>query len=250
MKALSCLLVGCCILAICSHTDAQISNLVVNGSSTNFTMTSGDSIRWEYNIPIGATASGELWYDVNQNGIIDPGIDKARFLFMQTDGDTTENGGPPDLDGAVDGHVIFYQRVGIAPGKYVFRLTHNSVSQQVTGTATALSSPAHTISGTVTPPAGKSPQYIFVQAKRNENGGLDFWDAVTDVSGNFAIKMDADTVGNPWRIRLSDNYNPFPPTVVSPEEISLTITGDHSGNNFVFLQAAIAVSSSTETMVV
>lgn len=226
------------------QTNAQVTNLTVNRSSSNFTATSGDTIRWEYNIPVGATANVEIWYNVNQNGSIDSGTDIALFIFTQTDGNTLGDV-PPDLDGSVNGHILFFQRVGIAPGKYVFRFTHNAVSQSVSGTVLTLPSPAHTISGTVTPPAGKSAQYIFIELRRNESfGDPNFWDGVTDVNGAYSIKMNADTAGNPWRIRPLSN--PFPPTVITPEEISLTITGNHTGNNFALLQAAAQVAGSVK----
>ena len=220
---------------------SQVTNLTVNGLSSNFIVTTGDTVRWEYNLPVGATATGELWYDVNQNGTIEPGTDVARFIFTQTDGDTNGNGGPSDMDGAVDGHVLFFQRLGLAPGMYVFKVTQNNVGMTVAGTVQALSSPAHTISGTVTPPPARSARYINMEVRRSESAGSpNFWDAVTDSTGNYAIQMNADTAGNPWRIRIDNN--PYPPNVISPDEISLTITGNHAGNNFVFLQASAQVA--------
>ncbi|HYQ87978.1 MAG TPA: T9SS type A sorting domain-containing protein [Bacteroidota bacterium] len=218
----------------------QVTNLKVNGVTSSFSMTSGDTVRWTYDLPVGATAFGELWYDVNGNGAIDPGTDVARFLFTQTDGDTNGNGGPPDLDGLVNGHVLFYQRVGLSPGKYVFRVTENSVGQSVAGTILALSSPAHTISGTVTPPAGKSAQYINVVVNRSgQFGDPNFWDAFTNVSGNYSIQMTADTAGNPWSVRIE--VNPYPPAAISPQDSLITITGNHSGYNFTMVAAAAQV---------
>ncbi len=223
---------------------AQISNLVVNGSSTSFTMTTGDTIHWEYDIsPAGATVNGELWYDVDGNGVIDPATDKPRFVFTQTDGNSSGNGGPPDMDGTVNGHVVFMQHVGLAPGKYVFKLSYNGTSHIVTGNCLALASPAHTISGKVTPPAGKSAQYIFVEVRRSGNYDPNFWDAVTDINGDYTIGMSSDTAGNPWSVILADQYNPFPPSLVSPSEIQLTISASsYTGNDFTFTQAAAQVA--------
>ncbi|MBI1804997.1 MAG: T9SS type A sorting domain-containing protein [Ignavibacteriae bacterium] len=224
---------------VISH--AQITNLMVNGSSTSFAITSGDKIGWVYNIPNGATANGELWYDVNGNGIIEPDTDVARFIFTQTDGDTNGNGGPPDMDGTANGQVTFSQALGFAPGKYIFKLTHNAVSQSVTGTCLALGSPAHTISGTVTPPAGKSAQHIFVTVQRSEHAGNpNFWDAITDGTGLYTIELNSDTAGNPWNVRIENN--PYPPNIITPNGIDLTITGNHTNNNFSFLAAAAQVA--------
>lgn len=219
---------------------AQISNFLLNGSSTTFTMTTGDTIQWTCNIPTGATVNGELWYDVNQNGTVEQATDLIYYIFTQTDGDTSRSGGPPDLDGAVDGHLFFMSAVGLAPGKYIFKLTNNATTVTVTGTVNPMASPAHTISGHVTPPPGKSAQYILVNLQRGGQGSNTFWDGTTDASGNYSIGMNTDTSGNPWRLRIDNN--PFPPAVVTPEETMLTITGNHSGYDFTFLVAAAQVA--------
>ena len=206
-------------------------------------MASGGTITWSYDVPNGATATGHIWYDVNQNGVIDPLIDATRFVFTLTAGDTNGNGGPPDNDGVANGQVSFSTTVGFAPGKYIMEFTHNSVSVSIVGTVTPLASPSHLISGTVTPPEGKSPKNIFVtlDVRSDSGGGNDkFWDGITDSAGNYTIQMDADTAGNPWRIRLESN--PYPPDIVTPEEIQITITGNHGGNDFSFLQAASQVT--------
>src|ERR1700690_2710879 len=98
---------------------AQVTNLTVDHVSSAFTMASGDTVQWSYDIPTpGGSATGEIWYDVNGNGIIEPGIDVAKFLFYQTDGDTNGNAGPPDMDGLANGHLVYHQRTGVAPGHY------------------------------------------------------------------------------------------------------------------------------------
>src|ERR1041385_191989 len=228
------------VIFVCCVANAQITNLAVRGFSSNFTMTSGDTVSWSYNIPTGATSVCELWYDVNGNGAIELGTDLNRFTFTQTDGNSNGNGGPPDMDGSANGQVVFAERVGYAPGKYIFKVTNNSVSQVITGTVSALSSPVHTISGHVTPPSGKSAQNIFVNLHRSGQYEPNFWDGVTDASGNYSIGISADTAGNPWSVRME--VNPYPPAIISPQEISLTITGNHSGNNFTLLQPAAQVA--------
>lgn len=233
------LIVGA-LLFVSTITHAQVTNLIINGSSGSFSFTSGDAISWSFDIPSGATVDGEYWYDVNQNGTIEPDTDVARFIFTQTDGDTNGNGGPPDMDGLVNGHVVFMQPVGLAPGKYVGKFTHNASSLERAGTVLALASPAHVISGHVTPPSGRSAQYIIVEVHRNESAGQpNSWDAFTDASGNYSIEMNADTAGNPWRVRIETN--PYPPSIISPQEIDLIITDNHFGNNFVFVTAAAQV---------
>ncbi len=232
-------------LCTCYVATAQITNLTVNGATTTFSITSGDTIRWQYNInPVGATVNGELWYNVNQNGVIDTAVDKQFLAFRQTDGDTNGNGGPPDMDGLANGHVLFYQPIGFAPGKYIFKLSYNSDVHIVTGTMLPLLSPSHTISGTVTPPLSMDPRYIFVQVKANTHGNSDkSWDAITDSAGNFTIAMSADTSGNPWDVRFADQYNPFPPSIPNPSDYSITISApSYGGMNFGFLVAAAQVA--------
>jgi hypothetical protein len=240
MKSIYGLLVALVVVCI-SNGEAQVTNLIVNSSSSNFTFVSGDAVSWSYNLPTGATASCEFWFDANQNGTIDPATDVVRFTFTQTDGDPNGNGGPPDMDGSANGSISFSQPVGFGPGKYLFKVTHNGTGLTISGTVTALASPAHLISGHITPPAGKSPQYINVEVHRNDQfGNPNFWDTYTDVNGDYTIQMNADTLGNPWQIRMETN--PFPPSIISPDQIELTITGNHSGNNFTFIQAAAQVS--------
>jgi hypothetical protein len=52
--------------------------------------------------------------------------------------------------------------------------------------------------------------------------------------------MNADTAGNPWDVRIE--VNPYPPASISPQDIQLVVTGDHSGNDFTFTAAAAQVS--------
>src|ERR1041385_3088437 len=247
MKAFLFLVVCTAAAGVLFPVSAQVTNLKVRGVSSNFTMTSGDTIMWEYNIPTaGGTVFGEIWYDVNGNGTIEPGTDVAKFLFTQTDGNMHGNGGPPDLDGAADGHLLFYQPVGVAAGKYVLRFTFNSQSASEAGTVSALASPAHLISGHVTPPSGKSAQNINVVVQRNSQGNENnFWDAYTDASGNYSIQMNSDTAANPWNVRIENN--PSPPASITPQGIDVNIiSGDYPGNNFVLLAAAAQVDGTVQ----
>ncbi|MHB8579407.1 MAG: hypothetical protein ACYDA4_06050 [Ignavibacteriaceae bacterium] len=185
---------------------------MVNGSFSNFTVTSGDPISWSYNVPSGATTIGEIWYDINGNGNIDAG-DTYWQSFGQTDGDPIGANGPTDMDETA-GAVGFSQPVGLAPGKYIMKFSTNNQSVSIAGTVYPLSSPAHTISGSVIPPTGKSAANIFVEMKRSGKHQPNVWDAVTDANGNFSIEMNSDTVGNQWHVYLVSN--PFPPNRIVP----------------------------------
>ena len=88
----------------------QISNLLVNQSSTHFSMVSGSEISWSYDLPTGDTAIVEIWLDVNSNGVIEPATDVLWQSFYQIDG----GGGQmtPDQDGLANGHIMFRKKWG------------------------------------------------------------------------------------------------------------------------------------------
>ena len=216
---------------------AQVTNLVVNDSTQHFVMTSGDTISWSYNIPTGDTALAEIWYDLNHNGKIDSSTDVLFQSFMQVDGNTQGNNGPPDMDGQVNGKVTMQMPVGVAPGNYIFRFSNKNIGESVEGTVKPLKNPAYTITGKIIVPPGKSAANIFVELNRDGQYMPNFWDAVTDSNGNYTIEMNSDTAGNPWRLDFI-NYS-FPSAVISPKSYSLTIKGDTSNLDFsVSLPAA------------
>jgi hypothetical protein len=227
--------------------NAQITNFTVNGDTADGqSFVTGSVVTWQYNLPTGTSAECQLWYDINQNGAIDTAIDYNYFTFTQTDGDTNGHGGPPDQDGLVNGHILFSQSIGLAPGKYVFEVSQNSSVVIRKFTVTALASPVHTISGTVTPPAGKSALNVLIDLKQNSQGNDNskFWDTFTDVNGHFTVGMDADTAGNPWQLRIGqNNTNPYPPYIGVPGEYDITVANAaYTGYNFTFEAAAAQVA--------
>jgi hypothetical protein len=216
-----------------------VTNLVVNGVGANFTMTSGDPITWSYNIPVGSSSTVEIWLDININGVVDAGSDIILFTFTQTDGDTVGNGGPSDMDGLVNGAVVFSQKVGLAPQHYIMRVTNNGSSASIAGLISPLVSPAFRISGHVTPPAGKSAQYVLIEANRSNRTEPSFWDGLTDASGNYTIQMGPDTAGNPWRVSVQ---NPYPLSIPIPAETLVVVNGNITGINFGFSSSAAQVA--------
>lgn len=226
-----------------TSANAQITNLLVNGSDTHFAMESGGLIEWSYNLPVGDRADLEIWIDVNANKIID-GQDFLWQAFYQIDGQSGFEG-PPDMDGLVNGQISFGMPVGLAPSEYIMLFKNNGGTVGITGTVTPLSSPVFTINGTITPPSGKSAQYLAVSIENSSDDQGKFWNAITDASGNFSIKMDGDTTGNPWRIRI-DNAQNFSPAIQSPERIYLTLDAgvktEYNDNNFTFIDAAAEIN--------
>ena len=228
------------VLFFANSTNGQVTGLSVNHAGLAFSMTSGDTIFWSYDIPSGTTTTGEIWLDVNTNGTIEPGTDVFVVSFTQTDGDTNGNGGPPDFDRTVDGHVSFYQRIGFFAGHYIMKFTNNGGSQNAVGTISPLASPAHTLSGTVTPPPAKSAKNLILQLERkNFNQEQIFWTGITDTAGLYTISLNADTAG-PWNLRFFNN--PFPGAVQTPADTEFYIVGNPSGLDFAFTAPAAQVT--------
>jgi Secretion system C-terminal sorting domain len=232
------LLIAVVVLFPIKNSTAQVTNLKVDGSATSFTMTSGDTLTWTYDVPAGASTTIQVWYDVNGNGAIDPATDVLWQAFTQTDGDAVGNNGPPDMDGQVNGAVLLKMPIGLAPGKYVLKFTEGGASVSIAGTVSPLSSPAQTISGKVTVPSGKSAANIFVEIHRQQHYQPNFWDGVTDANGNYTIAMTADTAGNPWRADVVNN--PYAPAVISPSDTGLTIVKNQNITGVNFSIVAIA----------
>ncbi|MEJ2193372.1 MAG: T9SS type A sorting domain-containing protein [Ignavibacteriaceae bacterium] len=237
-----------CVFSFSSMLFGQISNLVVNGSSTNFSMASGTEISWSYNLPVGGTATLEIWIDINDNSTIEPGSDVLWESFYQIDGQSNLDG-PPDMDGLANGQIIFAQEVGLAPGGYIMSINNNNSTVTIPGTVTPIASPVFTISGSVSVPAGNSAQYMVLSLDNNSEDGDKFWNAITDASGNFAVQLDADTSGNPWTLRIDNSYT-LNPAVVSPDNISFNLdaggTTSYSGNNFTFTEAAAEINDTVK----
>lgn len=238
MKTLTAFLVALLALIAALPAAAQVTNLTVNGSTISFTMVSGDLIDWSYNLPVGATAEGEIWIDVNQNHAIDPGADRILFMFTQTDGDASGNGGPGDMDGVANGAVQFATPIGIAPSGYVMKFTHGGVGETIWGTVQPLASPAFTVSGTVTGPVGADLSYLIVDVSREGDNEM-FWNGLTDSLGGYTVEMGPDTSGAPWRVRVENP--PFPYTV-SPIETIIAVAGSVTGIDFVLMDAAAQVT--------
>jgi hypothetical protein len=215
-----------------------VTNLTVNGSSTNFTMASGDTIDWSYNLPVGGTAAIQIWIDVNSNTIIDPATDVLWQAFMQIDGQQGLDG-PPDMDGAVDGHISFAMNIGLAPAMYIMSFKNDNAGLEVYGTVTPLSSPVYTISGNISP----AKENVVVSLENNDDNGT-FWNGISDASGNFVIKMGSDTTGNPWRVVIDNTYL-FGSSVISPNEYLITISPGtliYPNKNFMVTPAAADIS--------
>ena len=223
---------------------SQVTNLKVNGSSSNFTMASGDEVSWSFDVPNpGDTTLLDFWIDANNNKILDD-ADVQWSYFYQIDGDSQGQNGPPDIDGTANGHVTFQQKVGLAPGNYILTFINNDSVEAVAGTVTPLNNVTFTVSGNVTVPLGYSKENIVMQLESNADGNS-FWDALTDANGDFTISMDGDTTGNPWKLSISNAFI-FKASTVDPQNYRITLDSSSSkqyaNNDFTITAAAASIS--------
>ncbi|MFI5252564.1 MAG: T9SS type A sorting domain-containing protein [Bacteroidota bacterium] len=236
MKILLPSLVFLIVCFIFTTANAQITNLTVIGMTANFTAASGDSFYWSYNLPIGGWASVQVWYDVDGNGTIDPDTDFIYANFVQTDGVPNQYV-PGDMDGAVNGHIGYGEKLGLAPGSYIISISNGGGSAQIAGTITQVNNVAHQISGHVLVPAGYKPEWIIIEVWIGRNNKYKFWDALTDALGNYTIMMNADTAWNPWTIGINSNY---PLSLTPSPDTSLVISDPSYTVNFSLIVTGIA----------
>jgi hypothetical protein len=248
MKNLSLLFVLLFFFSLTAYS--QVTNLKVNGSSSNFNIASGDLFGWSYDVPkAGDTTLIVIWIDTDQNGILNPSVDIVWTFFNQVDGDSHGQGGPPDVDGKADGHVSFQENLGLAPAHYIITFNNHDNLQSIGGTVTNLVSPTFTISGTVTVPNGFSKANIMLSLESSENGnGKGFWNALTDVNGNFSIKTNSDTSGNPHSVRTNNNTI-FGSALVVPDGYSIVLTpgtSTYTGNNFTVTASSASINGTVK----
>jgi hypothetical protein len=244
MKYLSLLLVSFLLFSFSSYS--QVTNLKVNGQSLTFTGVSGSQFGWSFDVPNhGDTTLVVIWIDTDQNGTLNTSVDVVWTFFNQIDGDPNGQGGPPDIDGLADGHVSFQQNLGLAPARYIMTFKNHNNTQSVAGTITNLPSPTFTISGTVTVPNGFSKANIVLSLESVQNGsGKGFWNAITDANGNFSIKVNSDTSGNPHSVR-PNNKTIFGSAIISPDGYSIVLnpnTTTYTGNNFTLTAASASIN--------
>ena len=230
------------ILCTVGSAYGQVTNLQVNKQTTSFTMTSGDTLTWSYDVPTpGDTTLVEVWIDKDNSGTITSG-DFMWVYFIQIDGDPRGHNGPPDIDGTKDGHVSFGQPIGLAPAHYILAFKNHDIVKTVSGTVTALASPTFTISGNISNgSSGVQNAAVNLEAQN----GNSFWTAITDANGDFTVQMSADTTGNPWKLRV-DNMTAFGPDIISPDGYTLTldksVATSYPNNDFTVTTASASVT--------
>lgn len=227
------------LISMSSLTNAQVTNLSINGSSSNFIGTQDIGVQWQYDVPVGSTTKVELWLHLGGSTFIDPSTDKSIFgAFYQTDGDAEGRNGPPDFDGLQNGHVVMdIPTIFLAPGKYIMKFTNNNQTVQISGTILPMTAPAYTISGKYTPHAGVSAQNILLRAVNKNNDMCQAY-GLTDASGNYVINMNAAYAGGSIQVSLQDNISPY---VASPADTTVTLTQSYTGINFAAVAPAAKI---------
>jgi photosystem II stability/assembly factor-like uncharacterized protein len=229
-----------------TFAQAQITNLTVNGVSSNFSVVSGDSVWWNFDLPTGGTAYGEFWIDFNDNQQIDSASDRLLFSFYVTDGQANNGQGSPwDMDDSVNGHIIWGTRMGLAPAHYIFRLSNNGSSESIAGVVTPIINPPYTISGIVSPPNGVGRANIDISASAggeksvNNSGNVDpnQYLALTQSDGSYMIALDSNAAASPWDIKIMDQFSTYS-SVPTDSVVSLSVNPNPGGINFTFLAAS------------
>lgn len=176
----------------------------VNGDTTATSMTQGDNLAWGADCAVGATLFWEIWYDLNNNDVInDPG-DVLVATFTIADGQIDSNDGPPDTNPTPDGFYLSTEmELGIAPGQYIFRVTDQSDASTASNSINCnpMPSPPNTFVGRVVIAGHPAPdpllQWIWIEAN-NDNGQM--WSAFTNDSGYFTINVGASGTGLEFHI--------------------------------------------------
>ncbi len=238
-KPFFCSLLFVFLISISSLINAQVTNLSINGSSSNFIGTQDIGVQWQYDVPVGSTTKVELWLHLGGSTFIDPSSDKSIFgAFYQTDGDMEGRNGPPDFDGLQNGHVVMnIPTIFLAPGKYIMKFTNNNQTVEISGTILPMAAPAYTISGKYTPHAGATAQNIMLRAVNKNNDMCQAY-GLTDASGNYVINMSAAYAGGAIQVSIQDNITPY---VASPADTTVTLTQSFTGINFFAVAPAAKI---------
>ncbi len=205
----------------------------VNNDTSKTTMVSGDTVSWGATCDTGATMTWEIWYDINDNSVVDDPGDLLVTSYTAADGDVSGQNGLPDNNPTPDGLYMVPQFVmGVAPGHYIFRVTfadHSTAQKAVQ--VTALPSPPNSFHGWLAIPGHAGPEALlqnhWVEAQPQSMDQI--WSAITDDSGKFTINIAALATGQEFQIKPPDV-----PGFVSPQPIIDSVTGHRDSIIFVY----------------
>ncbi len=205
-------------------------NFFVNGMPVS-TITQGDTLVWQADCTPGGTVTFEIWMDLDSSQTLDSN-DVKLFTYNVTDGDSSGNGGPPDLDGLNGFITNSIGPFGFAPIHWGFVAKEGNTSAEGYLTILPMPNPPGTVSGTVSFDDGHNPANILVTTDLEHPP---FWNAVTDSNGNYTINIGetGDYLILPW---YSNTY------YVAPEPQTVTVNGAVTGVDFLFLSPQCTIS--------
>jgi hypothetical protein len=215
----------------------------INGDTTGAAMIQGDTVAWGANCAFGGSLRWEIWYDVNQNGVIENPGDVQVIAFVATDGDTIGEYGLPDINGIPDGWFITQPIVlGAAPGHYIFKAVNRDDPSEVQKplVCSEMTFPPNTISGHLIVPGHTAPDpttlgYRWVQTE-SEEAADQVWAAMSNDSGRFQINVG--NVGTGYTVRVTP---PDIPGFVLPASQIVLVAGHIENMDFDYMIPADSV---------
>ena len=181
----------------------------VNGSVAD-TMVQGNFYAWEYDVSVpGGTAHIQLYVDANHNQSLDDS-DVLLIEFDQTDGQTGEDGPPPDSGSVQDG--IIYTQLGpfgFAPADYIFKVEDANDHSTVEGHLHINPLPqvqvwvtGHLSIEGIEPPDTRLANFMIEANDENNDNGPG-WTGLTDENGDFTINLPDSAAGKSYKISFS-----------------------------------------------
>ncbi|MCX6831037.1 MAG: hypothetical protein NT028_02760, partial [candidate division Zixibacteria bacterium] len=213
----------------------------VNGDTTATSMVQGEYLAWGANCDTGATLFWEIWYDVNNDSIIDDPGDKLVTTFTIADGDTNSHDSPPDTNPVPDG---FYMKslttMGIAPGQYIFRVTDMSDDSKVSRAFRSIEYilPPNKFVGRITVEDHPAPdssvlKWVWIEASADDD---QMWSGFTDDSGNFSINVGISGTDVSFEISAKEI-----PGYVEPSKQSAIASGIDTLDDFAYVTPSDSV---------
>lgn len=194
-------------LMLSGHEVVAVTDYIffeVNGDTTAPAMTQGDTLSWGANCDVGTAVRWEIWFDINNNGVIDETIDYTLESSISIDGVSPTDTGPED------GFIVSERiMLSLPPGNFLFTAKNLSDSTSVQRNIgnSEIPSPPNRIQGHITIPGISAPDAtlgnIFVFSEYEDAEGPSAFGALTDNNGFFDIRIPLSGSGLPFGVEPS-----------------------------------------------